>query len=136
VQDRETNILPQIESSLSLRLALTQLCTEFSDIFGAKVEPEPALINPMQQEVNPGLWFTPANRNPARPVSQPKRDEIKRQVELLLKLNVIRPSQAPAWSQVHLVPKPDRKKEKKRNLSKKRKRHTKNNTLVKHWYHY
>ena len=40
VQDRETNTLPQIEGSLSLRLALTQLCTEFSDIFCTKVKPE------------------------------------------------------------------------------------------------
>ena len=76
MQDRETNILPQIEGSSSLRLALTQLCTEFSDIFRTKVKPEPALINPMQLEVKPSLWFTPANRNPARAVSQPKREEI------------------------------------------------------------
>ena len=105
--ESDKEILPHIEGNESLKASLTALCQEYSDIFRTKVKPEPAQVTPLNLEVDDNLWYKPCNRNPARPVSQPKREEIKRQIESLLKLNVIRPSQATAWSQVHLVPKLD-----------------------------
>ena len=43
---------------------------------------------------------------PPRRHSEEKQKEIRKQVDALLKLGIIRDSQAMEWCQVHLVPKP------------------------------
>ena len=43
---------------------------------------------------------------PPRRHSEEKQKEIRKQVDALLKLGVIKESQASEWSQVHIVPKP------------------------------
>ena len=48
----------------------------------------------------------PCNRAPPRRHSEEKQKEIRKQVDVLLGLRVIKESQATEWSQVHLVPKP------------------------------
>ena len=57
-------------------------------------------------EVDREKWESAKNRQPYRLHSASKEAEIKKQVEQMLKHNIIRPSTAPYWSQVHLVPKP------------------------------
>ncbi len=51
-------------------------------------------------------WRLPCNRQPPRRHSEEKQKEIRKQVDALLKLGVIKESKATEWSQVHLVPKP------------------------------
>ena len=52
-------------------------------------------------------WETNKNSSsPPRPQSRAKHEEIVRQVEKMLAAKVIQASQAPWFSQVHLVPKP------------------------------
>ena len=49
------------------------------------------------------------NRQPPRPQSSVKQQEIRRQVQEMLDNNVIEPSSATEYSQVHLQPKPEGK---------------------------
>jgi hypothetical protein len=51
-------------------------------------------------------WQLPCNRAAPRRHSEEKQKEIRTQVDALLKLGVIKESQATEWSQVHLVTKP------------------------------
>jgi hypothetical protein len=51
-------------------------------------------------------WRLPCNRAPPRKHSEEKQKEMRKQVDALLELGVIKESQAIEWSQVHLVPKP------------------------------
>jgi hypothetical protein len=51
-------------------------------------------------------WRLLCNRAPPRRHSEEKEKEIRKQVDVLLNLGVIKESQDSEWSQVHLVPKP------------------------------
>ena len=51
-------------------------------------------------------WRLPCNRAPPRKHSEEKQKEIRKQVDALLELGVIKESRDTEWSQVHLVPKP------------------------------
>jgi len=52
-------------------------------------------------------WQRNANRRSPRPQPPAINDMIRKQLLLRENLNVIQISQASAWSQVHMVPKPD-----------------------------
>ena len=51
-------------------------------------------------------WKAPANRLPSRHISVEKHAALNQMIDDLLHLQVIQPSRATAWSQVHLVFKP------------------------------
>jgi len=51
-------------------------------------------------------WRLPCNCQPPCRHSEEKQKEIRKRVDALLKLGVIKESTATEWSQVHLVPKP------------------------------
>ncbi len=59
--------------------------------------------------VDRGKWEVPRNQLPPRHHNSDKQTATREQVDALLRLGVIEVSHAPAWSQVHLVPKPDGK---------------------------
>jgi len=96
-----------IEGSPWLQSELRKLCMEFIDVFATKVRKEPAMVDPMEIKVDESKWRLPCNRAPPRRHSEEKQKEIRKQIDALEKLGVIRESQATEWSQVHLVPKPD-----------------------------
>ena len=58
-------------------------------------------------DVDKKKWHSPKNSGPPRTQSAEKDAEIRRQVDKLLKLGVIRPSKATHYSHPHLTPKPD-----------------------------
>ena len=60
----------------------------------------------MKIVVDEDKWRLPCNRAPPRRHSEEKQKEIRKQVDALLDLGVIKESRATEWSQVHLVPKP------------------------------
>lgn len=101
------NTLPHIHGDKILKQKLTELCTEFADIFSAKVRKEPANLPPFTVNCDTARWHTNKNRGPARVQSAAKQAETIRQINEMLELNVIRKSQASVYSQVHLVPKPN-----------------------------
>ena len=74
---------------------------EFIDVFATKVRRTPADVEPMKISVDEEKWRLPCNRAPPRRHSEEKQKEIRKQVDALLKLGVIKESQASEWSQVH-----------------------------------
>ena len=86
---------------------LRELCTEFSDLFSEHVRKEPARVPPMTLTVDEAQWFTQKNRGPLRSQTPLKSAEIEKQVTKMLELGVIEKCAASAYSQAHLVPKPE-----------------------------
>ena len=72
----------------------------------ALVRREPAAVEPMKIVIDEDKWRLPCNRAPPRKHSEEKQKEIRKQVDALLALGVIKQSRATEWSQVHLVTKP------------------------------
>ena len=62
---------------------------------------------PMEFTVDRLLWEINLNWAPSRHISTEKHDALKTMVDSLLELGVIQPAKATAWSQVHLVRKPN-----------------------------
>jgi len=94
------------KGSPQLQTRLRTLVREFIDVFATKVRREPAAVEPMKIVIDEDKWRLPCNRQPPRRHSEEKQKEIRKQVDALLKLGVIKESKATEWSQVHLVPKP------------------------------
>jgi hypothetical protein len=94
------------KGSPQLQTRLRALVREFIDVFATKVRREPATVEPMKIVIDEDKWRLPCNRQPPRRHSEEKQKEIRKQVDALLKLGVIKESKATEWSQVHLVPKP------------------------------
>ena len=63
-------------------------------------------VPPMTFTVANNEWEAPANRLPSRHISIEKHAAHNQMIDDLLDLQVIQPSRATAWSQVHLVRKP------------------------------
>ena len=71
------------------------------------VDKTPANVTPFTVDVDEAKWKNPKHSGPPRTQSAVKDEEITRQVQKLLELGVIRPSQAKYYSHPHLTPKPD-----------------------------
>ena len=89
------------KGSPQLQKRLKALVLEFIDVFATKV----AAVEPMKISIDKDKWRLPCNSAPPHRHSEEKQKEIRKQVDALLKLGVIKESQASEWSQVHLVPK-------------------------------
>ena len=97
------------EGPPTLQAKARKLCYEFKDIISDSLGSKPAKVDaPMEIDIEEGRWFNePGNRRPSRAQSAAKQSEIRRQVDKMIANNIIRPSDAKAWSQVLLVRKPD-----------------------------
>ena len=69
---------------------LKELVTNYKDIFSKTVNSEPALVTPMEIEVDIAEWNHPRNRGPPRVTTPQKQEAIYEQVTELLKHNVIK----------------------------------------------
>ena len=98
-----------IEGPPSLQQKIKELTEEFHDIFCIQVRAEPAMLPPMDFEVDEAKWRTTENRLPPRQQSAVKQDEIHRQISNMIDLNVITSSTESEYSQILLVPKPNNK---------------------------
>jgi hypothetical protein len=99
----------RFEGSVGFQAKLRKLCEEYIDVFSTRVRHQSAKVEPMSIVVDRGKWEVSRNRLPPRHHNSDKQTAIREQVDALLRLGVIEVSHAPAWSQVHLVPKPDGK---------------------------
>ena len=88
------------EGSPSLQSKLKALVMEFIDVLATKVRRTPAAVEPMKIVVDPEKWRLPCNSAPPRRHSEEKQKKIRKQVDALLKLGVIKESQTTEWSQV------------------------------------
>lgn len=92
-----------IFGSESLQARIKELCRRYSDVFSSKVLDTPAKVEPMTIIVEGSKWKIPASRKAPRPQSPEKAEVLKKMVEDLLRLKVIRVSSAAHASQVLLV---------------------------------
>ena len=99
--------LIEIHGSPTLKQNIRNLCKKYSHCFSQSVREQPAKVAPLHLDVDLDLWEMPRNAGPPRQQSDLKQEEIKRQIDKLLTLGVIRPSQAPYYSHPHLAKKPD-----------------------------
>jgi transposase InsO family protein len=104
-----------IETDDELKLEdIMALLYEFRDIFSETLPPTPALIPPLELKIDTTKWETPKHHGPPRPQTASNQQEIRRQLDILIASNIIRPSTAPYYSQVHLADKPPKGSGKKR----------------------
>ena len=96
-----------IEGPPELQSKLHTLINEFKDIFSTEIFTQPAHIPPMDIPIESDKWEHIRNRQSPRSQTPLKQEETRKQIDLLLRLKCIQPSQATAWSQILLVPKPD-----------------------------
>ena len=66
---------------------------EFIGVLATKVRREPVAVEPMKIVVDEDKWRLPCNRTPPLKHSEEKQSEIRRQVDALLELGVIKESQ-------------------------------------------
>ena len=90
----------------TLKDNLTRVCTERQSVFNTKVSPEPAYVTPLKLEVDNDAWRCKANQANVRIHSLTKQAEVSKQIAKMIPLGVIKRSQAPYFSPVHLTPKP------------------------------
>jgi hypothetical protein len=109
IPEGSSDVKPLIEGSKKLRERLEKLIDKYNDIFSEQPRPTPATLEPMEFEVDYTAWQKPKNRLPPRIQTRAKEYEIERQINKMIANNIIKPSQAAYYSQVHLTPKPNGK---------------------------
>lgn len=102
----ETHLITILGSEY-LKQELAKLVKEFSDVFSTTVPSTPSKLNPLILEVDKTKWCVKANQGPPRLQSFQKEQEIIKQIEKYLELNVITKSNANYYSQILMVPKPE-----------------------------
>ena len=85
------------------------LCDEYADLFRATVSSTEAQVKPFSLKVDQEKWETRGNRSPPRRLDNTREAELRRQIDLLLRLGVIRESRAGFYSHAFVVPKPGKK---------------------------
>jgi hypothetical protein len=80
------------------------MSNEFTDVLSRTLREHPSNVGPMVIEIDLEKWASPANRLPPRLITAAQQEEVRKQIELMLELGVVRPSQQPYYSQAHLVP--------------------------------
>jgi hypothetical protein len=108
ILEHQNNSLDDIEfaGSPEFQNRMRQICLEFRDVFRHSVREDAAAVTPLAFTYAVDGWETTANRLPSRSISPEKQMALTEMIDEFLRLGVIRPSTATAWSQVHLVRKP------------------------------
>jgi hypothetical protein len=97
--------LIRIEGPPELVARARELAEEFRDIFSITLNPQPAMVPPMKLTVDLPKWKVKRNRQAARPITHQKARVMRKILEEMLALDIIRPSEATEWSQILMVPK-------------------------------
>ena len=98
-----------LEGSPELQALLRILISEFKDIFSTELGIEPAKMDPIVLDIDWEKWRSLKNSLPPRKQTTAKEEEVRRQIDYMIRAGIIRISQAPYNSQVHLTPKPNGK---------------------------
>jgi hypothetical protein len=96
-----------IEGDAELQAGIRKICRKHKSIFRNTIRDEPANIPPFDLDVDSKKWEQPRNRLPVRAQSIQKQEEIRKQIDIMLKLNIIEKSNASYYSQVMITPKKD-----------------------------
>ena len=96
-----------IYGDLKLQRDIRKLLEKYHKTFRRSVRKQAAKVKPMTIQVHKKQWATArGSQGAVRVQTQVKRDEISRQINEMLALEVIEESDAPNYSQVHLIKKP------------------------------
>jgi transposase InsO family protein len=98
----------QIEGPESLRIKLVDLLKtpKYAKLFSETTSPIPSNLTPIRFEVDEEKWFhDPYNRQPTRAQSLARQYAIDKFLAKAIADGIIKPSSAPAWSQLFLTPK-------------------------------
>ena len=96
-----------MQGSTAFKAKMRNICNNYKHVFALNVSPQAAAVAPIKLDVDLKQWEVPRNSGPPRVQSEVKQQEIKKQIDKLLLLGVIKPSQSPYYSHPHLTPKPD-----------------------------
>ena len=106
-QASATSYIPtQIYGSPKFVLKIQAVCRKYLSVFNTLLSTEPALVPPMELNVDLKKWQSNSNRGPPRQQTQTKQEEIHKQITKMLPAEIVSKSQAEFYSQVHLTPKP------------------------------
>jgi hypothetical protein len=110
-EEEDNNIELDINKNLANEQVkqLKDLLNKYKDRFKITVNEHPATVEPFTLNVDKKKWEIPKNRLPPRPQSKVKEVAIREFIDEGLKLDIIEPSSASYWSQIHLVTKPNGK---------------------------
>jgi hypothetical protein len=98
-----------VEGTQTFRESLEKLVSKYSHVFATTVRRDPALLPPLNIEVDHEKWENLPHEKYARPQSPDKQAAIKAFIEQALKDGLIQKSEARQFSQVLLTRKPNGK---------------------------
>ena len=101
--------LAEVHGTPEVQQRIRALLEQYKHVFSEELRVEPAKLNPMNIGIDKDKWQSNKHSLPPRPQSRAKHEEIVRQIQKMLDSKVIKTSQAPWYSQVHLTPKPNDK---------------------------
>jgi len=87
----------------SLQTSIRVLLNKYINIFSSTVRSEPASVEPFELLVDKTLWEVPANRLGARKMDKVKAYELRKQIQKLKEIGVIRPSEQGHYSNGFVV---------------------------------
>jgi hypothetical protein len=97
-----------VHGTESEKRAIIALLNKYIDVFSSRVGAEPSLITPMKIDVDFAAWERDRrSREPTRPQTAARQAAIEKWLRQAIADKVIRQSEAKAWSQLHLTPKPN-----------------------------
>jgi transposase InsO family protein len=97
------------ENESQYKQQFLSLARKFSTIFATDLNEQPAKVDPyvISMEEDNTWYKNPGNKRSARLQSLSKQYAIKQFIDKAIANKIIKPSQATAWSQILLTPKPD-----------------------------
>ena len=109
-QPDNSDVLSQIKISgdKDLQQKIRKVCLKYRDIFSNELPAAPAKIPAFNLVVDKEKWEVEQNRAPPRSQSALKQTALFSTIETLLRQGIITKSSSPYYSQVLLVPKPDK----------------------------
>ena len=97
------------ENDPAFNQQIHNLCAEYKHIFSKTIRSEPADITPMTIEVDEQAWYNTGRAQlPARFVNAQKEPTLREHVKMLYDNKIIIESNAELYSQLHMIPKPNR----------------------------
>jgi hypothetical protein len=77
-----------IEGDAELQAGIRKICIQYKLIFRNTIGDEPANIPPFDLDVDSKKWEQPRNRLPVRAQNIQKQEEIRKQIDIMLKPNI------------------------------------------------
>jgi hypothetical protein len=100
-------IMHNVQSdNTEFKIRTKRFLERWKEVFSRTLSSEPAQLAPLEITVDAEKWETRRSQGPPRIMSFEKEQHLRKFIEESVANNIIRPSTASHYSQVHLVPKP------------------------------